>query len=81
VTVLTLDRGEHPPTGLVDVQMRGGGIAVTDRRRERAQQSRARREHPGQGSLGDIEPVVGKRGDDPVHRAAQHELLDQQPGQ
>ena len=54
---------------------------VADQLRQWGQQVRARREHPGQGALGQVEPVVGQRGDDPVRGAAQHELLHQQPGQ
>jgi hypothetical protein len=63
------------------VQVRGGGVAVADQLRQWGQQVRARREHPGQGALGQVEPVVGQRGDDPVRGPAQHELLHQQPGQ
>ena len=81
MAVLALHGRIHVPAGLIDVQVRGGGVALTDRRRERGQQVRTRRKHPGQGAVGDIKPVVGQRGDDPVHRAAQHELLHQQPGQ
>ncbi len=76
----TVHCGEHVPAGLVDVQVPGGGVASGDRLRQRAQQPRARREHPSQGALSDVEPVVGQRGDDPVRGAAQHELLTQQPG-
>jgi len=71
----TVHCGEHVPAGLVDVQVPGGGVALGDRLRQRAQQPRARREHPSQGALSDVEPVVVQRGDDPVRGAAQHELL------
>jgi hypothetical protein len=81
VTVLTLDRGEHLPAGLIDVQVPGGGVPLGDQPGQRGQQLRARREHPGQSALGDVEPVVGQRGHDPVRGTAEHELLAQQPGQ
>ena len=38
-------------------EVRGGGVPLGDQPGQRGQQLRARREHPGQGALGDVEPV------------------------
>ena len=81
MAVFTLDRGIYVPAGLIDMQMPGGSVAVDDRPRQRASRSQHAANTPGQGALGDVEPVVGQRGDDTVHGAAEHELLVQQPGQ
>jgi len=81
VAVFALDRGVHLPAGLIHVQVPGGGVPLRDQLGQRGQQLRTRREHPGQGALGDMEPVVGQRGHDAVRGTTQHELLTQQPGQ
>jgi len=52
-----------------------------DRLRPRRQQRRDLPELAGQGARGDLQPPGGQRRHDPVHRAAQHVLLMQQPGQ
>ena len=59
------------------------GLAAVggDRLRPRRHQRRDLLQLPDQGAGGDLEPVGGQRRDDPVHRAAQHILLMQQPGQ
>ncbi len=80
MAVFALDRGEHLPAGLLHVQVPGFGVPRGDQLGQWGQQGRARREHPGQGALGQVEPVMGQRGHDPVRGTTQHELLDQQPG-
>jgi hypothetical protein len=60
--------------GLVGMQVRGGGVALTDRLGERDQQHRQGREHPDKGSLGQLEPLEGQRGGDAVDRAANTNL-------
>ena len=59
----------------------GQPAAGGDRLRPRRQQRRDLPELAGQGAGRDLQPLGGQRRHDPVHRAAQHVLLMQQPGQ